>query len=151
MATTTNEDTALMRAAHDGNVKIVKYLVDNGADINIKNDCGDTALLKSVESRKYRTDDELYRSYRNNCIAVSKYLIDVKLATDPKEDQNYMTIIQRSICAGDTEIARYLIEKGIKLHFSEYIAILNLTYETCCTADYTGMSGIIEKAIKNTN
>lgn len=37
-------ETALMIASCKGNLEIVKLLVDNGADINIKNNNGKTAL-----------------------------------------------------------------------------------------------------------
>ena len=37
-------DTALMRAAGEGHLDTVKVLVDYGADVNLKNNNGDTAL-----------------------------------------------------------------------------------------------------------
>lgn len=37
-------NTALMKAAREGNAEIVKELLDAGADINLKNIDGNTAL-----------------------------------------------------------------------------------------------------------
>ena len=39
-------ETALMIASSEGNLEIVKLLVENGADVNIKSDIGNTALIR---------------------------------------------------------------------------------------------------------
>ena len=44
----THEGTLLTAAAHSGNLKLVDFLVDHGADVNAKNNEGDTPLHRAV-------------------------------------------------------------------------------------------------------
>lgn len=46
-------DTALLRAAARGDFRIIKYLLNNGADIFHANKDGDTALMKAVSRGTY--------------------------------------------------------------------------------------------------
>ena len=43
--------TALMEAAENGNLGIVKALLDKGADVNIKDIGGETALMRAAGRR----------------------------------------------------------------------------------------------------
>lgn len=47
--------TPLMRAALDGDTESVKELINQGADINLKDDNGRTALMFAVVNRHYET------------------------------------------------------------------------------------------------
>ena len=42
-----NKDTALVWASLSGHLEIVKYLVQNGADVNGTNDVNNTALIEA--------------------------------------------------------------------------------------------------------
>ena len=48
---TDNESTPLMLAAHHGNLKIVKLLVTEGADINAQDDDGNTSLHLAINRK----------------------------------------------------------------------------------------------------
>ena len=48
-------DTPLMRAALDGNTESVRELINQGADINRRDDSGRTALMFAVVNRHYET------------------------------------------------------------------------------------------------
>ena len=41
------EETPLIKACYNGNYKIVKLLLENGADVNRQNDCRETPLFIS--------------------------------------------------------------------------------------------------------
>lgn len=47
---TTSGNTALMRAAANGDAKMVSWLIRNNADVNIRNQRGNTALMEAVNS-----------------------------------------------------------------------------------------------------
>jgi ankyrin repeat protein len=42
--------SALMVAAHNENIEMVEFLINNGADTNIQNSMGNTALILSVQN-----------------------------------------------------------------------------------------------------
>lgn len=48
------QDTALMRRADAGDGEAVKMLLDKGANVNLQDRLGETALIKAVRSRKTR-------------------------------------------------------------------------------------------------
>lgn len=45
-------DTALMRRAEIGDMESVRFLVTNGADVNLKDRGGENALMKAVRARR---------------------------------------------------------------------------------------------------
>ena len=56
-----NKNLFLTKAIEDGQLEIVKYLVENGVDINAKDKDGKTTLMKTVENRN---------------LEIVKYLVD---------------------------------------------------------------------------
>ena len=46
-------NTALISAAEIGNVEMVEYLINNGADIEHQNNEGQTAAMKAVKGNRY--------------------------------------------------------------------------------------------------
>jgi hypothetical protein len=48
-----NDEDALVTASYHGEYELVRSLVENGADINITNDYGDTAIMVAIEYRHH--------------------------------------------------------------------------------------------------
>jgi ankyrin repeat protein len=59
--------TALMIAARDGNIDIVKALLEKGADVNYKNDWDDTALSWAKGSNHKEIVHLLNLDYSRTC------------------------------------------------------------------------------------
>ena len=91
--------TALMLAARYGRLEMVKFLIDKGADINIKNRIGSTAI--HVASEYGRID-------------VVKYL--VKKGADVNAGNKYgYTPLMRASLSKHPGTVKYLIKKGAKV------------------------------------
>jgi ankyrin repeat protein len=92
-------ETALYSAIHNKNLKIVKYLCENGANINLKDNVNNTALLHSI--------------YLSPEIAL--YLIqqgaDLTIMNKFNE-----TPLHFAAMAGDLFISKILIEQGLDLN-----------------------------------
>ena len=41
----------MVKAISDKDISLIKYLIENGADINITNENGDTALLEAIKTK----------------------------------------------------------------------------------------------------
>lgn len=50
--TTNRRESALMRRAEVGNTTVVRFLIENGANPDLRDKGGETALMKAVRSRK---------------------------------------------------------------------------------------------------
>ena len=70
-----NHNTALANAANAGNLEIVKYLVEHGADVNIKGSKGETALFQSA---------------RNGRMDVVEYLLSKGALSSIKNDDDLL-------------------------------------------------------------
>ena len=94
-----NGMAALLMASYRGHLKIVKYLIDNGANINSEND--DIPAL-------------LMASYRGH-LEIVKYLVG-KGADVNIKDQNGTTALINASGQGHIEIVKYLVGKGADVH-----------------------------------
>ena len=92
--------TALMRAALDGNTQSVKELLDQGADINRRDDSGRTALMFAVINGHYETMKVLLQSGA-----------DVN-AKSNKEG----TPLMGAALSGDLRMVQALLDKGADVH-----------------------------------
>jgi ankyrin repeat protein len=85
-----------MAAAREKHLKIVKFLIDNGADVNAKDWYGTTVLIPVAE-------------WGN--LEIVKYLIDNGADVNAK-DRSGDTVLMLVAFWGDLEIVRLLIDKG---------------------------------------
>lgn len=92
-------ETALASAIYNKNLKIVKYLCENGADINVKDNVSNTALLHSIY----------------HCPEIALYLIqqgaDLTIMNKFNE-----TPLHFAAMSGDLFICKILIERGLDLN-----------------------------------
>ena len=92
--------TALMRAALDGDVETVKALIDQGADINQRDDNGRTALMFAVVNMHYET---------------MKVLLEYGADVQAKSTVGG-TALMGAAMAGDLTMVQALLDKGADVH-----------------------------------
>ena len=61
-------DTAAILAAEYGYFKVVKHCVENGADLNAKNSCDDTALIRAVVGEETEIANYILDKSSDECI-----------------------------------------------------------------------------------
>ena len=93
-------DTALMRAALDGDTERVKDLIHQGADINQRDDNGRTALMFAVINMHYETMKVLL-----------EYGADVQAMSDEGG-----TALMGAAIVGDLRMVQALLDKGANVH-----------------------------------
>src|SRR6266850_6950730 len=92
--------TPLMRAALDGNTQSVKELINQGGDINQRDDNGRTALMFAVVNRHYET---------------MKVLLEYGADVNAKSNKGG-TALMGAASAGDLRMVQALLDKGADLH-----------------------------------
>ena len=101
----------LPKAAYYGHLEIVKYLVENGADINAKD---------------YEEFTSLIRASINGHLEVVKYLVENGADINTKDHVGITPLIYASML-GNFELVKYLIGKG---------ADVNIKYKGRKASDY---------------
>ncbi len=92
-------NTAVLFAAQNNNVNILKTLVEKGADLNSVNDAGITALMSALIEG-------------NNNIEMIKYLIENGIDVNAKNADDLTAIMIASASITDPEIIKLLITAG---------------------------------------
>ena len=92
-------DTPLMRAALDGNTESVRELINQGADINRRDDSGRTALMFAVVNRHYET---------------MKLLLEHGADVQAKSNEGG-TALMGAAMAGELSMVQALLDKGADL------------------------------------
>ena len=92
--------TPLMRAARDGNTERVKELIDQGVDINRRDDNGRTALVFAVINTHYET---------------MKVLLEYGADVNAKSNKGG-TALMAAASAGDLRMVQALLDKGADVH-----------------------------------
>lgn len=130
--------TPIIFAWEKGHLKIVKYLIDKGANIDDKNKNGRTPLMLAIEGGNFnylnylaKNDADNNQSYHNEetpltlDIQFEKEKFDVisylvkKGANVNQEDYNGDTPLTIAINKGNIKIIKFLIESGANLNLRE--------------------------------
>ncbi len=124
--------TALMISSRAGNLDIVKYLVEQGADLNIlaESEWGWTALIEA--------------SFGGH-IEVVKILVESGADINIQDVDSASTALMIASRLGNLDIVQYLVENGAKINVEDFdgkiIPVLNYTSEHQDIIDYLKSKG----------
>ena len=126
--------TALHFAAQNGNTDVVRYLLENGADIKAQDIKLERAAIHfaaengSLECVKFLTEHgadlldrdiygatALHYAAAKNHLDVIKYLVSKKMDYTAKDARGW-TAMHYAACGGSTEVIRYLLAKGLNIN-----------------------------------
>src|SRR5215813_4804082 len=96
----THGHTALMRAALDGDTETVNELIDQGEDINQRDENGRTALMFAVVNSHYET---------------MKVLLEYGADVQVKSNEGG-TVLMGAALAGDLRMVQALLDRGAQVH-----------------------------------
>lgn len=88
--------TALIVASREGSIEIVKDLLANGVNLNLKNNDGNNALW--------------FACFKNN-LSLMELLIDAGIDLDNQND-NGVSVLMYAASSGKTDAVKLLLEKG---------------------------------------
>ncbi|CAE8682447.1 unnamed protein product [Polarella glacialis] len=115
--------SALMHAALDGHLPVVKFLVEKGSRISAKDDIGETALVKAckeghVDILKYLIDAQMAQRKKSGPLgggdAQKTLEQEKKRILDAKDDEG-VTALMKAVEHGEEDVARALLEEGASL------------------------------------
>lgn len=126
--------TALMNAALNSSLNIMKSLLDAGADVNIQNNYGETALMIFVKNFKNPT------SPSSSEIKIAKAFLNYGTDVDIADNMGKTVLM----LVGELSLAKKIIER------SKNINQLNEDGDTALIhASYHGSDAIVKHLIKN--
>lgn len=99
-----NGQTSLHYAIQSGNTEVAKYLIDNGANLNIRDNYYHKTSTQYVY---YKTP--LHYAIESGNIEIAKYLID-RGANPNVQDAYSKATLFSAIYSGNTEIVKYLLD-----------------------------------------
>ena len=108
-----------MFATYKNYIEIAKLLIENGADVNAKNNYNETALNESA---------------RSGYLELTKLLIAKGAEVNPRNyDGNYFTPLIDATSNNQTKIAKLLIEKGAdtKAQYKDGRTFLDFADDKC--------------------
>ncbi len=150
--------TPLMQAVLYGDLSSMKILLDKGADPNIRDEAGATALMWAVDDLEKtlllldhgadvngRSDDSrtpvLIAAGRNGCNAVVKLLLDrgASLAVRSPVNVGYATPLSEAARFGDEALLQMLIDRGADAKNAGKLAFMNANRARCvrCLESFT--------------
>eukprot|EP00833_Pecoramyces_ruminatium_P010071 jgi/Orpsp1_1/1184103/evm.model.c7180000088024.1 len=100
-----NDNTSLIYECINGNEEKIKYLIEHGADINMKNSDGDTPLII------------LCKIELENSFALVKYLVDHGANVNIANDDDRKTPLMYACKKNKNLISKYLIEKNADVNY----------------------------------
>lgn len=95
---TTNGLTPLILASGKGHIEVVRYLIELGAQQDLKQNLGKTALHGACANGRLDVVKELLKSNAETKINIT--------------DNNGMTPLMEAVCKNQLEVVRYLISQG---------------------------------------
>lgn len=142
--------TPLMQAVLYGDLSQIKILLDKGADPNIRNEAGATALMWAVDDLEKtallldhgadvnaRSDDSrtplLIAAGHSGCNAVVKLLLDhgASLAVKSPVNVGYATPLSEAARFGDEALLKMLIDRGADVKNAGKLALTNANRGKC--------------------
>lgn len=142
--------TPLMQAVLDADSSLVRFLLDNGADPNIRNEAGATALMWAVGDLEKtrllldhgadvnaRSDDGrtplLIGAGQFGCNEVVKLLLDrgANLAAKSPSTVGYSTALSEAARIGDESLLRTLIQRGADVKSAGFQALTAANRAKC--------------------
>ena len=132
-------NTPLAFAAERNNLEITKLLIENGADVNKKNDLGSAPLhyatrYNNLEMVKLLVkngadvnqisslDDNVpleYAIYNDNS-EMAKFLVEAGADVNSAEEGLYTTPLNEAVKSGNLETVQFLIENGADIYATNY-------------------------------
>ena len=103
--TTESNVSPLLRAAGQGDLDIVKLLIQNGADVNSKGIAGRTPLHGVIEF------------HPTNCIEIMEILLKNGASVNALDNCN-RSPLHVAAKIGNVKIARFLVENGCNIHIT---------------------------------
>ena len=103
--------TALMGASGYGELEVVQYLINKGADINAKNDNGGTALMVASMEGHLAVVKALVEG-KNGLLSMFSKGADI----NAKDNNNGVTALMEASMYGHLEVVKYLINKGADIN-----------------------------------
>ncbi|KAH9123276.1 hypothetical protein AeMF1_005682 [Aphanomyces euteiches] len=109
--------SALMYAAVSGHAQVVRYLLQQKADMNVTDSSGATALsLATGESRFILEREMLYRIVRAGNISALRELLDENPNMDvDQRDDDGTTLLMAAVDSGEAEIVKLLLDYNADL------------------------------------
>lgn len=102
-----NIDVALWEACRYGHIDIAKLLIENGADVNVKDEIFSVTALM-LANNKNRSEED--------CIKLMKLLIENGADTEVEDKSNTTVLLQAAI-EGRFDIVKFLIKNGANILF----------------------------------
>mmetsp|Transcript_17476 Transcript_17476/g.33154 ORF Transcript_17476/g.33154 Transcript_17476/m.33154 type:complete len:291 (-) Transcript_17476:219-1091(-) len=107
--------TALMYAAREHQADVVEYLLDHGADVNLQNSVGDTALITAVKSATEMPHSPRHYGDRRDWrdfIGTMRNLINSEDLDIDATDDNGRTALLLACCMQNTDAVKYVVSNG---------------------------------------
>ena len=131
------EETLLTLASYHGHYDIAEYLVNKGANVHLRNDWNNNALINAamqghikiaklllkndakINARGNSGRTALHYAVRNKQPEVVKLLVENECFLDPQDDYNNTPLLYAS-WNGNSEIIKTLAEKGADVHYAPH-------------------------------
>lgn len=131
-------DTLLLDAARKGDIKKVRKLLEQGADVDAKDIDGLTALHEAAENkhtdvvkvllqagadanirdRKWYAWTPLDKAVMNGCVDIVKVLLEAGADVNAKHGEHNLTVLMMAALSGHTETVAALLDAGADVNTS---------------------------------
>ncbi|WP_188153322.1 ankyrin repeat domain-containing protein [Wolbachia endosymbiont of Pentalonia nigronervosa] len=122
-------NSSLVVAINEGNINLVKKLIEQGADFNVKDNRDMTPLqlaakndhlsiVKYLIEEKGVNSSNIFDAVESGCLGLVRYLVDKGIDINTRGSYG-STLLHLAALNGKLEIVRYLVERGANLSFSD--------------------------------